>query len=179
MSSDERKCGRASHAFAGFYTTERFSRDFFRFTNAQQTPRSTTCRTTTSVGHHGVLRAPFEKLPIEYTLMMLPASPPRRRAHRPRRLCHAMLHFDLTTHTHHRPPPPYTRFGQITCAGSENATSWGSILLVVTTQPTRAPRFAHMARAITIGCFVVQLVNLRPRSKPEGARSRRALRELS
>ena len=109
MSSDERKCGRARHAFAGFYTIERFSRDFFRFTNAQQTPRSTTCRTTTSVGHHGVLRAPFEKLPIEYTLMMLPASPPRRRAHRPRRLCHAMLHFDLTTHT----PPTATAVHEI------------------------------------------------------------------
>ena len=109
MSSDERKCGRARHAFAGFYTIERFSRDFFRFTNAQQTPRSTTCRTTTSVGHHGVLRAPFEKLPIEYTLMMLPASPPRRRAHRLRCRCHAMLHINLTTHgphagTRHRHP---------------------------------------------------------------------------
>ena len=47
---------------------------------------------------------------------------------------------------------------------SENATCWGAILLVVTTQPTQAPRFAHMARAITIGCFVVEVGNLRPRT---------------
>ena len=104
------------------------------------------------------------------TLMMLPASPPRRCAHRLRCRCHAMLHINLTTHGHAGTTgtPLYTRFGQNTCAGSEIATCWGSILLVVTIQPTRAPRFAHMARAITIGCFVVRLVEPRPAVRHDG-----------
>ena len=55
--SDERACGRSISSFPGLDTLERFACDFSDSMNAQ-TPRSTTCRTTASVGHHGVPRAP-------------------------------------------------------------------------------------------------------------------------
>ena len=51
-------------------------------------------------------------------------------------------------------------------------------MLLVAIQPTRAPLFARMARAITIGCFVVHLVNLRPAQVRDTARQFDTIRVL-